>query len=63
MADAAAGVVGRLVHDLRSPLAAVELYAAVLERDAGELSPEKRVDYAARIRKAAADMRVLLDEV
>ena len=63
MAEAPAGVIAQLVHDLRSPLAAVELYAAVLERDTGELSSEQRTDYAQRIRKAAADMRVLLDAV
>ncbi len=60
MADEA---LGRLVHDLRSPLMIVEGFAAMLERDTGALSAEQRADYARRIHEAAADMRRLLDGV
>jgi signal transduction histidine kinase len=49
-----------LVHDLRSPLAIIDGFAALIERD-GELSDEQRKDYAGRIRDAAAEMRALLD--
>ena len=52
----------RLAHDLRSPLSVIEMLAGVLERDAGGLSAEQRADYARRIRRAAADIRTLLDE-
>ena len=51
----------RLVHDLRSPLAIIDGFAALLARDDGELSAEQRADYAARIRAAAAEMRALID--
>ena len=50
-----------LVHDLRSPLAIIDGFSALLERDDGSLDPEKRADFARRIRAAAADMRELLD--
>ena len=50
-----------LVHDLRSPLAIIDGFSALLERDDGSLDPEKRADFARRIRSAAADMRDLLD--
>jgi signal transduction histidine kinase len=52
-----------LAHDLRSPVAVIEMYAGVIERDAeGRLTPEQRVEYARRIRAAAADMRDLVDQ-
>ena len=62
MADDAVDV-GRLVHDLRTPLTIVEGFAHLLERDAATLAPDQRVQYAERIRTAAAEMRALLDEV
>ncbi len=51
----------RLVHDLRSPLAAVDGFAALLARGGDTLSAEKREEYARRICDAAAEMRALLD--
>jgi signal transduction histidine kinase len=62
MAEAGAGPdVRRLVHDLRSPLAVVDGFAALLERDDGSLSAAQRADFAARIRAAATDMRAIVD--
>jgi K+-sensing histidine kinase KdpD len=51
----------RLIHDLRSPLAIVDGFAALLARDDGSLTAEQRADYAARIRNAATEMRALID--
>ena len=51
----------RLVHDLRSPLAVIDGFSALLERDDGSLSAEQRADFARRIRAAAAEMRSVLD--
>ena len=53
----------RLIHDLRSPLAIVDGFSALLERDDGTLTPEQRTDFAGRIRAAAAEMRAALDRV
>jgi signal transduction histidine kinase len=50
-----------LVHDLRSPLAIIDGFSALLERDDGSLDLAKRIDYAERIRAAAADMRAQID--
>jgi K+-sensing histidine kinase KdpD len=50
-----------LLHDLRSPLAVVEVYTGVLERDQGQLAPEQRAEFVRRIRTAAAEMRDALD--
>ena len=58
--DPAAEEQRRLAHDLRSPLAVIEMLSGVLERDDG-LAPEQRADYARRIRKAAGEIRDLLD--
>ena len=58
---ASAAARSRLLHDLRSPLAIIDGFSALLERDDGALTPEQRRDFAARIRAAAADMRRLLD--
>jgi signal transduction histidine kinase len=58
--DPAAEEQRRLAHDLRSPLAVIEMLAGVLERDEG-VSPEQRADYAGRIRRAAGEIRALLD--
>jgi len=49
----------RLVHDLRSPLAAVDGFAALLQDDP---EPEKRAEYLRLIRDAVAEMQTLLDE-
>ncbi len=51
---------GRLVHDLRSPLAVVDGFAGLLARE--DVAPEKRADYARRISDAAGEMRALLDD-
>ena len=51
---------GRIVHDLRSPLAVVDGFAGLLARE--DLEPAKRIDYAQRIADAAAEMRALLDD-
>jgi K+-sensing histidine kinase KdpD len=51
----------QLVHDLRSPLAIVDGFAGLLERGGATLDPERRADYAKRIREAAEEMRDLLD--
>lgn len=51
-----------LVHDLRSPLAIIDGFAALLARDEGGLTPEQRKDYAIRIRTAAGEMRRAIDE-
>jgi light-regulated signal transduction histidine kinase (bacteriophytochrome) len=51
----------QLVHDLRSPVAIVDGFSALLERDQGDLTAEQRADFIRRIRAAAAEMRSLLD--
>ncbi len=56
-------LVKRLVHDLRTPLTIVEGFAHLLERDDQRLDPDQRVEYAHRIKAAAGEMRVLLDQV
>ena len=61
MADADAGDVRQLVHDLRSPLMIIDGFASLLARDDGALTDEQRADYAARIRTAADEMRRLID--
>ncbi len=50
-----------LVHDLRSPLAVVEGFAALLARDEGALTAEQRSDHLRRIADAAAELRERLD--
>ena len=51
----------RVVHDLRNPVAVIEGFARLLERDGERLRPEQRTEYAARIAEAAQEMRELLD--
>ena len=51
----------QLVHDLRSPLAIIDGFAALLARDDGALTAEQRADYADRIRHAATEMREHID--
>jgi two-component system OmpR family sensor kinase len=54
---------GRLVHDLRTPLAIVSGFAELLERRGGQLTPDQQAEYLTRIRESAARMGELLDEV
>ncbi len=56
-------VVKRLVHDLRTPLTIVEGFAHLLERDDEKLDPDRRLEYAHRIKVAAGEMRELLDRM
>lgn len=60
MGEADAEAVRRLVHDLRSPLAVVDAFAALIARDG--VDDQQRVEYARTIAEAVAEMRVLLDE-
>ena len=53
--------VAALAHDLRSPLAVVELYSGMLEAKGASLSDDQRDEYVARIRRAVDDMRTTLD--
>jgi K+-sensing histidine kinase KdpD len=53
--------ISRLIHDVRSPLTVVEGFAHLLERDDERLDHEQRVEYAQRIKAAAAEIRELLD--
>ena len=53
--------VAALAHDLRSPLAVIELYSGMLEQGAEGLGEDKRAEYVARIRTAVDDMRTTLD--
>lgn len=52
---------GRLVHDLRTPLTVVSGFAELLERDHEKLSPERRAEYVSRIASAARELRTVLD--
>jgi signal transduction histidine kinase len=52
---------GRLRHDLRTPLTIVAGFAELLAGDR-PLTDEERRSFAERISGAAADMRRLLDE-
>lgn len=49
-----------LAHDLRAPLRAIDNFAGLLERRAGETLDETSRDYLARIRGAAGRMGTLL---
>ena len=53
--------IAKLIHDLRSPLTVVEGFAHLLERDDDRLDHEQRMEYAQRIKAAAAEIRELLD--
>ena len=53
-------LVGRMVHDLRNPLSAIAGYAEMLE-EATDPATQRR--YIANIRRAAAEMEVMLREV
>ena len=52
---------GRLVHDLRTPLTVVSGFAELLARGAATLSEEQRAEYLERISGAAQEMRGILD--
>jgi signal transduction histidine kinase len=52
---------GRLIHDIRTPLTVVDGFAQLLERDTTS-TPGDRADYLDRIREGARDIRRLLDE-
>ena len=53
--------VGRLVHELRTPLAVVSGFAELLERRADALTPQQRSEYLARILEAAREMDAILE--
>jgi K+-sensing histidine kinase KdpD len=55
------GGVRRLVHDLRSPVAVVEGFAQLLQRNGEALTPEQRADYLRRIVEAAGEIKAALD--
>ena len=61
MAEPSGAGTRQLVHDLRSPLAIIDGFSALLARDDGSLTAEQRADYAQRIRTAAAEMRAIID--
>jgi signal transduction histidine kinase len=52
----------RLRHDLRTPLTVVTGFAEVLAADK-PVADEDRRDYARRIGEAAAEIRVVLDDL
>jgi signal transduction histidine kinase len=52
--------VGRLRHDLRTPLTVVIGFAELLASDR-QLTDEQRRDYATRVLNAGVEMRELID--
>jgi signal transduction histidine kinase len=60
VADAPEDALARLRHDVRTPLAIVAGFAELLAADR-PVSEEERRDFAARIVKAAGDMREMVD--
>jgi signal transduction histidine kinase len=52
---------GEVAHKLRTPIAVVQGFADLLQRDDGRLTEEQRRDYADRIIGAAGEMREILD--
>jgi signal transduction histidine kinase len=52
--------IGRLRHDLRTPLTVVIGFAELLASDR-ELTDDQRRDYAARVLHAGVEMRQLID--
>jgi signal transduction histidine kinase len=52
--------IGRLVHDLRTPLAVVSGFAEVLQLRGDDLTPEQRAEYLARIVEGAREMDQIL---
>jgi signal transduction histidine kinase len=57
-----ADALGRLGHDLRTPLTIIAGFADALAGE-GELSDAQRREFAARIRAAADELRDLLDRL
>jgi signal transduction histidine kinase len=53
---------GRLVHDLRTPLTIVQGFAELLDRGAVTLDEERRAEYLGRIAAAGREMKEILDE-
>jgi signal transduction histidine kinase len=53
--------VGRLVHELRTPLAVVSGFAELLERRGDALTPQQRAEYLARIIEGVREMDQILD--
>jgi signal transduction histidine kinase len=53
---------GRLVHDLRTPLTIVQGFAELLERGASTLDDERRAEYLGRIAQAGREMKDILDD-
>jgi signal transduction histidine kinase len=53
--------IGRLAHDLRTPLTIVQGFAELLDRGASTLDDERRAEYIARIAQAGREMREILD--
>jgi signal transduction histidine kinase len=53
---------GRLVHDLRTPLTIVQGFAELLDRGAATLDEERRSEYLGRIAQAGREMKEILDD-
>ena len=62
MPDAGPEELGRLRHDLRTPLTIVSGFSEVLAADR-PISDEARRDYAARIHAAAEELREMIDQL
>lgn len=54
--------IAEVAHKLRTPIAVVQGFADLLQRDDGGLTEEQRREYAQRITGAAGEMRDILDE-
>jgi signal transduction histidine kinase len=52
----------RLSHALRTPIAVIQGFAELLQRDDGTLTAEQRAHYVRRIHDGAAELRGILDE-
>jgi signal transduction histidine kinase len=52
---------GRLIHDIRTPLTVIDGFAQLLERDDGGFTEAEQAEYLGRIREGARDIRALLD--
>ena len=63
MADGpSADRIGRLRHDLRTPLTVVIGFAEIMAAER-PLTEEQRHDYSQRVLNAAIEMRELIDEI
>jgi signal transduction histidine kinase len=54
-------LIADVAHKLRTPIAVVQGFADLLQRDDGRLTEDQRRDYADRIIGAAGEMREILD--